>query len=311
MSIDLPVTAGVDEPRDTWFARHRSDLEELLLRHGAVLVTGGAVTRPEEVAAVRAALDWPVAACRDRIAPRTEPAPGVYSWPEWGADRDMCWHHEQSQGATFPARLVLARLAAPARGGAVLLSDTREVLRRLPDRLRSRFREQGWRLHRSFHPYLGTPWAETFGTSDVRELEARLAAEQVEASWDGGVLRTRQHRRAVVAHPVTGDECWFNDVAFFSQWSVAPVERNVMLDALGPDALPANTYFGDGSPLDEGEYDALTDAHSAAGLRLEFRPGDVLLIDNVLTAHGRESYAGDWDIAVAPAHPTAATPVSS
>jgi alpha-ketoglutarate-dependent taurine dioxygenase len=113
----------------------------------------------------------------------------------------------------------------------------------------------------------------------------------------------RQRRAAVVRHPGTGEDCWFNDVAFFSQWSVDAEEREVLLAAFGPDGIPYNTSFGNGGPLGEPDWRRVLDAYDAVMSRVEWRAGDVLVLDNLLTAHGREPFTGDWETAVAPAEP--------
>jgi alpha-ketoglutarate-dependent taurine dioxygenase len=274
-------------------------LEAALLRHGAVLMTGARVTSAADVVAIRSAMGAPVAECVDRFAPRRDHGDGAYSWPEWAADREMCWHHEQSQGARFPGLLALGCLKAPSKGGAMVLSDTRKVLERLPKELLDGFRTQGWRLHRNYRPYLGLSWTGAFGVGEPEEAEKLFAAERIDFAWDGSALHTEQARPAVATHPVTGQECWFNDVAFFNQWSVAEAERGVLMSAFGPRGFPANTFVGDGAELEQSEFDAIFDAYSHVTARVVLRPGDVLFIDNILTAHGREPFVGEWDVVVA------------
>ena len=74
----------------------------------------------------------------------------------------------------------------------------------------------------------------------------------IEFEWqpDGG-LRTRQRRSAVVRHPVTGQRCWFNQIAFLNEWTIDPEVREYLVDVYGADGLPFNTRFGDGDPIGE------------------------------------------------------------
>jgi alpha-ketoglutarate-dependent taurine dioxygenase len=289
-----------------WAEEHRTDLDTLLLHHGAVLVTGAGVRSPADLSTLRERLGRRPAQSTDRFARRQDHGDGVYSWPEWAPDRDMCLHHEQSHGVRLPGLLLMGCLATPAYGGAMLVGDTRAVLGHLPERLATRFESTGWTLRRNFRPYLGLSWSEAFATADPEELRQRCADDLVGCSWSkDGTLRTAQRRATVVTHPVTGERCWFNDVAFFNQWSVAPAERGVLLSAFGPLGIPSNTLFGDGDPLTGEDYDAIMGAYEAATVRVEWAVGDLLLLDNVLTAHGREPYQGRWEVAVALADPMA------
>lgn len=83
-------------------------------------------------------------------------------------------------------------------------------------------------------------------------MERYCRAHAIAFSWqpDGG-LRTTQRRSAVVRHPVSGRRCWFNQIAFLSEWTMAPEVREYLLDEYGPEGLPFNTRYGNGDPLDE------------------------------------------------------------
>jgi hypothetical protein len=263
------------------------------------------VRSPADLAIIRGKLGRSPAESSDLFARRRDLGDAVYSWPEWAADRDMCLHHEQGHGVRFPGLLLMGALATPDRGGAMLIGDTRAVLGHLPAELAARFESHGWTLVRNFRRYIGLPWSEAFGTADPEELRQRCSRDIVGCSWSAdGTLHTGQRRSTVVTHPVTGDRCWFNDVAFFNQWSLASVERGVLLSSFGPLGMPFNTCFGDGDPLTEEDYDAIMDAYDRATVRVAWAAGDLLLVDNVITAHGREPYIGQWDVAVALADPT-------
>jgi hypothetical protein len=297
----LSMHAEVADP-PSWAAGHREELATLLLKHGAVRVRGLGLADAAGLARLRDALGYHAAPLAEQFAERQELADGVYSPPHWPADREQCLHHEGGYGVDFPRLLLMACLEPPDAGGMLLLGDTRQVLDQVPEPLRERFREQGWRFERNFRPHFGLPWAAAFGVRTPEQAE-RVCAERL-IGWDwrpGGVLHVAQRRAAVLRHPATGQACWFNDIAFFSQWSVDAGERQVMLHAFGPDGLPFNTAFGGGEPLAEPDWKSLIDAYQAVLRRVSWHPGDLVLLDNVLCAHGREPYRGPLRLAVAPA----------
>jgi len=287
-----------------WAAAHRDELEQALCRHGAIRLTGLAVATPADLAAIRDALGRAPVAPAEPFAARADLGHGVWSPPEWGADREQCLHHEEAYGLGFPALLLLACLAPARSGGQLLLGDARAALAALPGDLAGRFRAEGWRLEQTFRPHFGLPLAEAFGTSDPSTVERACADRLIAWEWQpDGVLHLSRRRSAVVTHPVTGDECWFNDVCFFSRWAVDAAERTLLLSAFGERGLPFDTRFGDGRPLAEADYLAIMRAYDEVLVRVPWRAGDLVLVDNLLTAHGREPYAGTWEVAVAPADP--------
>ncbi len=301
-----PCTVHVDGDPAAWIAAHRDELHETVLRLGAVLLRGFRLRGPGDPARARAALGVPPAALTEGFTSRQDLGDHVYTPSDWEPDREMCVHHEQSQGVDFPRLLVLGCLRPADSGGATLLADTRTVARHLPADLLDRCRRTGWRLVRTFRPYLGLSWSDAFGTADQVEVQRYCAGRLIGWEWlPDGTLRTTQRRSALVRHPVTGDTCWFNQIAFFSQWSVDEAEREVLLASFGPEGLPFNTSYGDGTPIGVDEFAALLRACDTALVRVRWEPGDVLLVDNILTAHGREPYTGARDLAVAPGDPTA------
>src|SRR5205823_11908792 len=115
---------------------------------------------------------------------------------------------------------LMACLSPAASGGAILPGDTRAALRALPPGLADRCRADGWLLTRTFRPHFGVPPSVAFGTSTPDEIERFCADRRIDCRWrPDGTLQASQRRAAVVPHPLTGEDCWFNDAAFFSQWS--------------------------------------------------------------------------------------------
>jgi len=112
-------------------------------------------------------------------------------------------------------------------------------------------------------------------------------------------LRTWQRRSAVMAHPLTGRRCWFNQIAFLSEWTIEPEVREYLVDIYGEDGLPFNTRFGDGDPIDAGVVQVINQVHEANTVREPWQSGDLMLVDNIRTAHGREPFQGSREVLVA------------
>ncbi|MEU0672179.1 TauD/TfdA family dioxygenase [Streptomyces sp. NPDC006172] len=288
-----------------WAAEHRDTLRAVVLEHGAVLVRGLALGDPDTAGAVLRELAGgrPMTE-KEAFAARRTYSDGVYSSAKWPPSQPMCMHHELSYTLEFPGLMVFACLEAPAAGGATALADAPTVLGALPTDLVERFLRQGWLLTRTYNEDIGASLADSFGTEDRAAIEAHCRASAIAFEWqpDGG-LRTRQHRSAVVRHPVTGRRCWFNQIAFLNEWTLAPEIREYLVDVYGADGLPFNTRYGDGSPLEEDTVRLLNEVYEAHTVREPWQSGDLMLVDNVRTAHSREPYDGPREVLVAMADP--------
>jgi alpha-ketoglutarate-dependent taurine dioxygenase len=284
----------------SWAAEHRDALRAVVAEHGSVLVRGLGMRDAAEVGAVFRRLATGLMTEKEAFAPRRTYSAGVYSSSKWPPNQPMCMHHELSYTLEFPGLMLFACLAAPTDGGATAVADSPTVLDALPTELIERFEREGWLLTRNYNDEIGASYAEAFGTEDRGAVERYCRANAIELEWqpDGG-LRTRQRRSAVVRHPVTGQRCWFNQIPFLNEWTIASEIREYLVDVYGAEGLPFNTSFGNGDPIGEDVVELLNKVYEANTAREPWQAGDLLLVDNVRTAHSREPFEGPREVLVA------------
>ena len=287
-----------------WAAEHRDGLRALVAEHGSIMVRGLGLRDAAEVTAVFRRLANGLMIEREAFASRRVYADGVYSSATWPANQPMCMHHELSYRLEVPSLMLFACLSAPTRGGATAVSDSRAVLDALPVGLVTRFERDGWMLTRSYNDEIGASVAEAFGTEDRGAVESYCRANGIGFEWqrDGG-LHTWQRRSAVVRHPVTGQRCWFNQIAFLNEWTIDPEVREYLVDMCGADGLPFNTRFGNGDPIGADVVQLLNQVYEDNTVREPWQAGDLMLVDNIRTAHSREAYEGPREILVGMAEP--------
>lgn len=293
----LRVEATGDAP--SWVAEHRGALRAAVIEHGSLLVRGLGLRDATEVGAVFQRLTTGLMAEKEAFAARRTYSDGVYSSSKWPPNQPMCMHHELSYALEFPGLMLFACLSAPTGGGATAVADSPTVLDALPTELVERFEREGWLLIRNYNDEIGASFAEAFGTDDRVAVENYCRANAIEFEWQpGGGLRTRQHRSAVVRHPVTGRRCWFNQIAFLNEWTMAPEVREFLVDVYGADGLPFTTRFGNGDPIGEDVVQLLNEVYEANTAREPWQDGDLMLVDNVRTAHSREPFEGAREVLV-------------
>jgi alpha-ketoglutarate-dependent taurine dioxygenase len=182
-------------------------------------------------------------------------------------------------------------LVEPGVGGETTYGDSRRILRAIPATVLSRFERLGVRYVRDLPPGEGSgySWKDAFRSADPRVVEQRCAASGATADWlPGDFLRVVQNRPAVAVHPQTGEEVWADG---FHPSALDEQSYKELLALYGSeDRFRLNVTFGDGSPI---EPEALVAIRAA--VRNESRPhawrmGDVLVFDNLLTAHGRRPF---------------------
>jgi alpha-ketoglutarate-dependent taurine dioxygenase len=298
------VQAAAAAGPSQWAAGHRDALRAVVAEHGCVMVRGLGLRDAPGTDGVFTQLATSRMTEKEAFAPRHRYLDGLYSTSKWPANQQMCMHNELSYALEFPGLMMFACLTAPASGGATGVADASAVLDALPAGLVTRFEQEGWLLTRNYNQDIGASVAEAFGTADRAAVERYCRANAIEFEWqpDGG-LRTRQHRSAVIRHPVTGQRCWFNQIAFLNERTIDPEIREYLVDVYGADGLPFNTFYGNGDPVGDEVVRVINETYEAATAREPWQAGDLLLIDNIRTAHSREPFQGTREVLAAMADP--------
>jgi alpha-ketoglutarate-dependent taurine dioxygenase len=302
----LPVEVQAAQPGISlaeWAAGNAATVRSWLLRSGAILFRGFGVTLAA-LPAVSQLLAGQPAEYTERSTPRTNLGDHVYTAPDHPSDQPIGLHNENSYQASFPARLVFCCLVRPGQGGATPLADTRRVLERIAPDVLAPFAEHGVKYVRNLGGGLGLPWPEVFQTTSRQTVADYCRRRGITVQWrDGGRLRLTQVRPALAVHPDTRERVWFNHGLFFNAHRLPAPVRSALLEQVAEDDLPSHTYYGDGRPIPAGALAAVAEAYRAEEVAVPWQAGDVLLVDNLLAAHGRQAYSGQRQVAVSMAAP--------
>jgi alpha-ketoglutarate-dependent taurine dioxygenase len=285
------------DPRE-WGIAARDLLAAILPDTGAALLRGFRPLADEEFHAfVSDVLGTPLE-YRERSSPRTRVAGHVYTSTEYPAHQPIFLHNENSYADAWPTKIAFYCAVAAETGGATPVADVRAVYRQIPADVRDRFAKAGVLYVRHFTQNVGLSWQDAFQTSDRAEVDAYCAAHGYECEWLADGLRTRRRGQAVARHPVTGEPLWFNHAAFFHLSTLEPDVQQGLLAQFGEARLPNQTCYGDGRAIEPEVLDLIRAAYRAHQLSWPWRAGDLLLLDNMLVAHGREAFTGPRRILV-------------
>lgn len=289
-----PQSSGLDLV--DWTKAHRERVEGWLARHGAVRFRGFGITEPEAFEALAGVL---APGLYDDNGEHRNIGGSVFVPVFYPPDKQLLWHNENSFNASWPTKILFCCARAPERGGETPIVDSRKVYERLDPAVRDRFVERGVTYVRTYGENLGLDWRKVFRTEDRTEVEARCREERMEWVWkDGDRLQTRSVRPAVVRHPRTGELSWFNQAQHWHPGCL-DAETRASLRALYPEEdLPRNCFYGDGSRIEDRVMEEILATYRELEVAFPWEEGDVLLVDNVLCAHGRNPFAGERKILV-------------
>jgi amino acid adenylation domain-containing protein len=231
--------------------------------------------------------------------PREEMGGKVYGSTPYPSEQTILFHNESSHLHRWPMKIWFYCVKAPQQGGETPLVDCRRIIQLLAPELIERFERRKILYVRNFTDGIDVSWRSFFGTDSKAEVEAYCAKNSIQCEWkneDG--LRTRQLRQAVAFHPETMEKVFFNQMQLHHTSCLAPAVRSSMLQFFKEEDLPRNVYYGDGEPIEDEILDVVRETYQAAATKFRWEEGDVVMLDNMLIAHGRNPYVGPRKIVV-------------
>ncbi|HEX5661097.1 MAG TPA: TauD/TfdA family dioxygenase [Polyangiales bacterium] len=275
-----------------------------LTRVGAILLRGFAMPSLSAFEGLVSALTPNLLDYEFGSTPRSQLDGRIYTSTEYPAHQWIPLHNEQSYTREWPRKIWFHCVTASHEGGATPLADSRRVYQRLAPVLRARFERKRVMYVRNYGNGLDLPWQRVFATEDPADVEAYCRRADITCEWKhDGELRTRQICQASARHPETDELVWFNQAHLFHVSNLEPSVREGLLSFLEEDELPRNVFYGDGSPLEADALAEIRAAYDAEMTQFPWQRGDVLLLDNMLIAHGRAPFAGARKVVVAMAEP--------
>jgi alpha-ketoglutarate-dependent taurine dioxygenase len=219
--------------------------------------------------------------------PQADDTEAVYRPVPFAPDKTLLWHHENSFNADFPRTLIfICRTPAP-QGGATTIVDSRLVYHQVPAEVRQRF-AAGIRYTRRCDGYTSRSWQQLYGTDDPDTADRYAAANGEVLVIDGTAACITAHRPAF--HPTAHGPSWINQLLHWHPAALPADLRNLIRRGTVP--VFRDCTFGDGSPIADVVVDQVSAAHRRHEYPVAWQPGDVLLVDNTVFAHGRHPYRG-------------------
>jgi alpha-ketoglutarate-dependent taurine dioxygenase len=316
--IIRPAASGPQTPDEVlaWYDASRPALDTLLTQNGAVLLRGFAI--PDMGAFGRMAALHPAHRLRyvAGTSPRAHLAGNVYESTRVDEHYKIALHQEKSYISAFPRMLAFYCEQPASEGGETTICDMREVSQRLPAETKKRFAARGVHFKRNFRDgdrrdemiensalrEYHRVWQEAFDCETQEEVAEHCRQLGLEHQWlNDGSVTVSNTRPALICHPLSGEEIWFNQAATLhpnshSLGSAYPIITHFYRDRPAP---PYEVSYGDGGSMSVEDLVPIYGVMGEFERAVRWQRGDYLLLDNILVAHGRNPYSGPRAIRVA------------
>ena len=245
-----------------WANKNQETIQAMLIKHKALLFRDFEINSPTQLDQfIQATSIGEAISYNDRSSPRHEISGKIYTSTDYPAEQSIFLHSESTYCLTCPQKIYFCCLQPAQQGGETPIADSHKIFQRIYPQIRDKFIAKQVLYVRNYNDGFGLPWQNVFQTSDKAVVEEYCRQNAIEFEWKkGNRLRTKQIRPAVIQHPITGVNVWFNHAAFFHVTTLEPNIYQALLAEFSEADLPHNTYYGDGSPI---EPETLTEIRSA------------------------------------------------
>jgi len=288
-----------------WSGERRDLFDELIQRYGGVVLRGFPLDGAEDFN--RFANLFPIygPGYAGGMAPRRHVTGDVLESTNLTQGFKLSLHSEMAYMKSFPPRIAFFCQQASGVGGEIIIGSLAELTRRIPPALRDKIECHKVRVVRNYTP-CGTSrnlkaiedtnqigWDEAFETEDAAEVERLCRQLGLDLEWnEDGSLTLFDLVDPFTVHPKTGERVYrsslHTDITSERQGMAATRER-----LIARQQHPSGSFLDSGEKLARDEAECIHRIQEEIEISWQWRDGDLMILDNLQVAHGRNPYSGE------------------
>jgi alpha-ketoglutarate-dependent taurine dioxygenase len=293
-----------------FFSKSQEELRKLLLKHGGLLFRHFPLQYAEDFSTciqrlgTGKSLDY-IGGDSPRNKINNE---GVYTSTEAPPSLKIPLHNELSFVKNYPQHIYFFCETASQGGGETIIADCRKIYKDIDISVKERFVSKGLRYvscyyHQSLLMEMlnrfqrsHKSWTQVFETDSKEGVEEKCREHDFEYKWmKDEWLQISQVRPAVITHPISGERVWFNQAHLYDfnprllgNWRYLGAKLFYCREHTKLHQI----FFADHSPISRHDLYHIMDVLDENTIAFPWERGDLLVLDNVLTMHGRAPFKG-------------------
>lgn len=298
---------------------NKDQLKAKLLKHGGLLFRSFPVEKVDDFIRVVEALN--LGKFVDYIgggSPRNKVKGHVYTSTEAPPAIQIHLHNEMSFADNYPNHIYFYCETPSPEGGETFIGDSRKIFREVNPALKERFAKKGLKYISRYYYKSQVmdlinkiqrghkTWIDVFETDKKEEVEHKCTANNIGYKWNvHDWLEISRLRPPFIKHPKTGEDVWFNQVHLFDYnprflgwWRYAAMRMFYFRKHMLVDEI----RFADDSKMPRSDIYHVLDVLDKNALYFPWKKGDIMVLDNILTMHGRAPFKGKRRVLTAMTH---------
>jgi len=282
------------EEATAWISENLSALETELSFTGALLFRGFPVVGAETYDSFFAAFNYPNFTYKESLsnAVRINYTEYVFTANEAPKEVQIYLHNEMAQTPLYPGRISLFCEEAADHGGETVICRSDEMYDQLVQydaETTNKLEEKGIK-YTTIMPNEDRPesgqgrsWRSTLTVANIQEAEEKLKELGYTWKWlEDGSLKAQTAALPAIRTLENNRKVFFNQIiAAYQGWDGVKDDPSVAL------------CFGDDTHFSKQYLDKVVSISESLSYDIDWKNGDVALVDNNLAMHGRRPYSGN------------------
>ena len=295
-----------------WVGEHRKQLDELILREGGIVLRGFPMKTAQDFNQIAQLFPAYGGGYVGGNTPRKTVEGRVMEATQLGPEVRINLHQEMAYLKTYPPRIAFFCRLKAASGGETTIASMRQITEWLPAWLRPLLEQHGVRGVSNFAApgsdggkritdnYDDKTWESSYGSNSKAEVDEICKGMGQQPIWNkDGSLTVMTDMPAFATHPVTGERFYRSilHVNYLTyEYNPLGMRRREAMIAAGK--LPTGFRLGNGHELTREESRELEQVVEEARVVWDWEEGDLMILDNLQVAHGRERFTGERETLV-------------
>ncbi|MGY4689621.1 TauD/TfdA family dioxygenase [Salibacterium sp. K-3] len=277
-----------------WVKANKSEVTDTLHKHGGILFRDCNITNVKNFHLFINQISGELLEYSDNVTPRSTVKNQIYTSTDFAKDQHIELHNEMAYSHEWPMKIFFYCDIPAQTGGETPIADSRRIYEKLDPTIIKKFSEKNVMYVRNLGLPLGVRWQDAFQTEERKVVEEICKKNNMNCIWKtGDHLRIEQVRPAITRHPVTDEPLWFNQISAFHLTTLNDEIRQELLHQYDEQDVPKNSFYGDGTSIEREVLQEIREVYTEQTVKFPWQKGDILMLDNMMVAHGRTPYTGD------------------